>query len=367
MNNLAEPLTLVYGEPALALLNPISLDFPAGADLSYSTLFDEIREARRQDDAGLAQGDWATEIKSADWGRVRALCETAFQLHTKDLQLAAWYAEALVHQEGFSGLNTGLQVIHGLVSNYWSSCYPPLDISDLDERCGKIEWINTQLPIAIRNVPMTNLQNGSYTFLHWQESRWVENLGLKNPKAKTDAIADGKISGEVFDKAARQSGRSFYEPLVQNLRQTLASLEALIAIVDRTFGNEAPSLSDIRQTINDCLTLADRLYMETSGRVLPEADTEFTLLSTSRESIPAENNYAVTSVGALNNRADAIRALRDVAHYFRINEPQSPVILLAERAARWAEMSLDEWLTTVIKDDGTLGQLRELLDIRIES
>ena len=77
----------------------------------------------------------------------------------------------------------------------------------------------------------------------------------------------------------------------------------------------------------------------------------------------AKGGAAVKTVGALNNRGDAIQALRDVAQYFRVNEPQSPVALLAARAARWAEMSMDEWLAAVVKDDSTLAQLRELLDI----
>ncbi len=56
--------------------------------------------------------------------------------------------------------------------------------------------------------------------------------------------------------------------------------------------------------------------------------------------------------------------LREVARYFRQHEPHSPVPLLAERAARWAEMSLEEWLLHVVKDESTLQQLRELLDVR---
>jgi type VI secretion system protein ImpA len=35
---------------------------------------------------------------------------------------------------------------------------------------------------------------------------------------------------------------------------------------------------------------------------------------------------------------------------------------LAERAANWAEMPLERWLASVVKDQGTLAQLRELLD-----
>lgn len=68
--------------------------------------------------------------------------------------------------------------------------------------------------------------------------------------------------------------------------------------------------------------------------------------------------------GQIRSREQAVQMLGEVARYFRANEPHSPVSLLAERAARWAEMSLEEWLQHVIKDDSTLGQLQELLDVR---
>lgn len=68
--------------------------------------------------------------------------------------------------------------------------------------------------------------------------------------------------------------------------------------------------------------------------------------------------------GRISNRIQAIRALGDIANYFRANEPHSPVALLVERAARWAEMPMENWLASVIKDQGTLDQLRELLDIQ---
>ena len=38
-------------------------------------------------------------------------------------------------------------------------------------------------------------------------------------------------------------------------------------------------------------------------------------------------------------------------------------LAMAEKAARWGEMPLHEWLKRVIKDDSTLAQVEELLDV----
>lgn len=366
MNDLAISTVYAYSESTARLLFPVEQFQPAGEDLSYSTLFDDIREARRSDDAGLTQREWATDIKSADWNLVRSLCEDALKARTKDMQIAAWYIEAMTYLQGFSGVAQGLELLRGLMAGYWESCYPLPDNGDLEERCAKIEWLNAQLPLALQKIPVTQSQDGAYTYLQWQESRWVENLGLKDAKAKADAIADGKLSGELFDKAARQSGMAFYQALLSDSQKALGTLDALNAIIDEKFGGEAPSLADLRATLADSVKLAERLYTDSGGRASEAGSASAAAKPAGLIPHSAMADKTV-GVGAIGSRHDAVQSLRDVAQYFRVNEPHSPVALLADRAARWADMSLGEWLGTVIKDDGTLAQLRELLDIKTET
>lgn len=366
MNDLITPNQFSYSAAATALLYPIADSNPAGEEQAYSTLFDDIREARRAEDAGLAQGQWQTEVKTASWSTVRNLCEIGLKERTKDFQLSTWYAEALVYLDGFAGLTLGLEVLHGLISVYWDSAYPKLDNADLDERIGKIEWLNSQLATALRQIPMTRREHGGYSWLHWQESRWVENVGLRDMKAKADAIADGKLSGELFDKAAKESGASFYENVVRETRAASNALELLLDAISSRFGIDAPSLAELKQSLSECAQLANRLHGELSGGITLAVEESGTI---NQAHLQDSTNSAVgvKTVGSLQSRTDAIQTLRDVARYFRVNEPHSPVALLAERAARWAEMSVDEWLRAVIKDEGTLGQLHELLDIKTES
>ena len=128
------------------LLEPIPGNHPGGSDLAYYKEFDAIREARRADDPTLAQGEWVTEIKAAQWPLVRELCEEALRNRTKDFQIACWYTEALTRLEGFTGLETGLKLLNGLLTDFWEFAYPELDPSDLEERISKFEWLDTQTP-----------------------------------------------------------------------------------------------------------------------------------------------------------------------------------------------------------------------------
>lgn len=357
------------------LLVPIPGENPGGQDVSYSQEFDDIKEARRADDPALAQGDWERELKTSDWKRVRLLCEGLLETMSKDIQVACWYGEALTHLDGFPGLSLGLAVLNGVVSDFWEFCYPELDLSDLDERAGKLEWFNAQLPMVIRAIPLVAQDVGGYSWRDWEESREVNNLGLKDAEAMKTAVAEGKLTGDAFDKAAGASGFAFYEGLHQEITESLERLSELEGNVDRLFGSESPSLKDVRLALSDCLGLVTRLGGGGKGaeRGGGSEDTSsedggaINLSVAPKKILSALFGVKPEGLNAGHSeldRASAVEQLRQVAQYFRQHEPHSPVSYLVERAAKWAEMPLDQWLGSVIKDEGTLGQLRELLDFR---
>ena len=82
---------------------------PAGENLQYAPIFDKIKEARREDD-DVPQGDWARGRKLADWPLTIKLINETLSTKTKDLQLTAWLAEAMLKREGISGLREVLDL-----------------------------------------------------------------------------------------------------------------------------------------------------------------------------------------------------------------------------------------------------------------
>src|ERR1051326_3911438 len=101
------------------LLDPISPDEPAGADMRWTPEWDRIREARRADD-DLDTGKWAKrERKAADWRMVQDLCTALLRERSKDLQLALWLAEANLKLQGFAGFGDGLRITRELMVRYW--------------------------------------------------------------------------------------------------------------------------------------------------------------------------------------------------------------------------------------------------------
>jgi type VI secretion system protein ImpA len=348
------------------LVAPIPGEHPCGEDISYLPIFDEIREARREDDSSLGLGEWETELKSAQWPKVRGLCEEILQARSKDLQIACWYVEAMTHLSGFAGVEFGFRVLDVLLTDFWEFCFPALDPDDLDERNGRIGWLNKQMPIAIRGIRLT-AGNPGYCWLDWEESRAVENLGLKDAEAKDKAIAAGKLSADAFDSAVSVSGLPFYEKLHRQIKAAANIVATVERNVDARFGSESHGLKDVRSAIADVEEVVRRIIMRLGGNSDTSPVAEH---ANDGNKAPASEHLPgraapvpVAFSSHIQSRPEAIAALRQVASFFRQSEPHSPVGLLAERAARWAEMPLERWLESVIKDDSTLNQLKELLDV----
>jgi type VI secretion system protein ImpA len=368
-----------------ALLGPIAGDNPAGVSLRYAGTYDTIQDARRADD-DLERGEWVRQTKVADWSAVIDMATTALATQSKDLQLAAWLGEALVKRYGFPGLRDGLRLLCELLEQFWDVLYPEIEDNELEFRAAPLEWFNDKLPAALRQIPLTQGANGEgYAWLRWEESRTVDNLGRRDQAAMQAALDEGKITGEQFDTAAATTPVGFYKALFEDLRQSRDAYDQLNRLVDDKFGRQAPSLAGIVKVIEDCQALVESLLKKRGG-LEPEAPPPLPQ-EPAPESRPADHFPPVEEPSAPErvapapgrvashqpaagltlepqDRADALRRLTAVARYFRRTEPHSPVSYLIQRAVRWAEMPLEDWLRYVVHDTAVLESLQETLGLK---
>ena len=259
-----------------AILAPIPGDNPAGEDLRYSPIYDQIKEARRADDP-FDRGDWQREIKTSDWAAVIKISADALINKTKDLQIAAWFAEALVNTEGFSGLATGLKVLIGFLRDYWEQLYPVIEEEDLDFRVGPIEFLNEKLGLTVKGIPLTDERvTSGYSWLQWQESRHVGyetdtrnqygDVDESKKQARDELIGEGKVTAEDFDAAVTRSSKGYYESLAQDLAACLEAFNTLDRTVDEKFGADAPRLAELKEALEDCERVIGKILKEKKER-----------------------------------------------------------------------------------------------------
>ncbi len=193
------------------LLAPISPDRPCGEDVSFSDVYDRVREARRADDPSLRQGEWQTELKVADWRLVIRLATEVLTRQSKDLQMAVWLGEALIATDGVGGATQSADLLYGLLDTMWDGLYPELDGDDAEERAAKLAWYNIYASDALRRVPLSGGAR-PMTLLDWQDSREVDNLARQNQESHRAALDEGRlrhhrIPAGVRNPAAADPGR----------------------------------------------------------------------------------------------------------------------------------------------------------------
>jgi type VI secretion system protein ImpA len=332
------------------LLNPISAGKPAGENLQYAPVFDKIKEARREDD-DVPQGDWARVRKVADWPLTIKLINEALATKTKDLQLTAWLAEAMLRREGIAGLREVLDLNRTLLENFWDGLYPELEDGDAEFRAGKLQWIGDKLEPAVKQVALTR------TGLNWYQYRESRAVGTEEAadtedrqRARQQAIAEGKIPAEQFDKDFDTTSKTFYVNLEAAFDGTLESLALLGEVCDAKFGDVSPSfatlrtvLEEVRQTVH---SLLQRKREKEPDAPVAEPAAEVSVV----EEAPVEADVPAAAVQvaaparrvALSadpvDRADAVARVVASAKFLRQEDPYSPAPYLLLRGLRWGEL-----------------------------
>jgi len=350
------------------LLQPISEENPSGESLRYSGIYDEIAEARRADE-NLSQGEWQTELKVADYLKVIDLAVPALSTKSKDLQISAWLLESLVKRHGFPGLRDGVKLTSGLQENFWETLYPEIDEGDMEARANAISWIEANVSAAIKDIAITGGER--YSFNDFEDSKTFdipENIEAvpyedqeRVRELKAQAERQRRVTAELWRKNLTQTRRAECEEINFAIDECWAAVKDLEAVIEAKFErNQMPGLTGLKKTLESVHGQAKKILeakrIEEPDEVV--ADEEGTVEV-------GEDGVAVAKAGgvagAIQSRRDALKRLGDIADFFQKTEPHSPVSYLVQRAVKWGNMPLENWLQDVIKDESILAQLRQTL------
>ncbi|MGH9550355.1 MAG: type VI secretion system protein TssA, partial [Terriglobales bacterium] len=237
------------------LLDPIPTEPPCGIDLRLTAEWDRIKEARRSDD-GLDAGKWAKkERKIANWRLVEEVAASILRTQSKDLQVAMWLTEANLKQYGFAGVADGFRLVRELIDRYWDQGLFPTIEDGPEDRAGPLAWLNDKLVDSIAALPITRRldQDHDYNLLDLQDARKVGSEAkfksadgeIDEPKKREydTAIANGRISMEMFQRAVKETDLAAFESLQSDFDRVYQEFKALEKAIDAKFGDAAPNLS----------------------------------------------------------------------------------------------------------------------------
>lgn len=349
------------------LLIPIADDEPCGPALRYDPVFTEIRLAREEDDPTLPMGQWERPLKRADWALIETRSKAMLTTRSKDLQIAAWLLEAWTRQHAFDGLYRGLALMDRLLRQFWGPLHPVIDDGDCDARVAPLQWLNESISVTLKvHVPFLYLPGRKpprLTFADWERMTAKELSGqlhaAEAPKAGDPT--EPPLTREDVIAHAQQHMAGDLEIQVTLVQNCLLCLDSLSSFVNDQLGMDSPNLSKLRGTLEAIERVLTQLLPERKG---PEMTTEITQTI---ERVQAKVDEVIAPVilrHGWENRNEAYATLNAIADYLSSIEPHSPTPYLLRRAVNWGRMPLPELMAEIIREEGDLNRLANVLGLK---
>lgn len=349
-----------------------------GDDMMFDPRIDAIVAARQEDDPLLAQGNWVTELKVADWDFVKNQCAELLSDTSKDMKLALWYVDALSHTDHLVGISQGLSLLQALNDEYWLTMYPPLDGEEdsMDIRAGLLSWFVKALTDDIKQLSLADTKLESYDYNYYLTARDHDKQRQQNPDSETS----NQLTLSDYNHAIKNSSEAWQKALMSNLNKVTEQWQDLTDQLNDLMGMDAPvfaPVTDLLVALTQHLRPLIPEYADTTNSISQEGvadtvgsegDNESTMLD-GNKSLASTKNVTLTDFNPSNrdhqsNRQQALKLLAQIQEYFATNEPHSPVTFLLGRAIDWADMPLDQWLAHIIKNEDQLSMISDMVGIQ---
>lgn len=359
------------------LLAPISEDHPVGEDLredrSPTSEYYALKDARNQARAAERHKLFDEESSSstlAEWRPVMEKAATLLEEKTKDLEVAAWYTEALVRYHGFAGLRDGFKLILQLVESYWDDLYPLPDEDGMETKVAPLTGLNGEggdgtLIAPIRNIMITEDTSAGH-FAFWQYQQALDIAKIPDEDQQEQRIAATGISLEVIQRAIDESSESYCRDTLEDIEQCLETYQALIQAVDadERAGKDGPPSSNIRNTLQEVLGGFRHLTKDKIIDIVEEETEETDELAEGGSAVNASGGATVAS-GPIKSREQAFKQLLEIADFFLKTEPHSPVSYLLKKTVRWGRMPLTELMRELLPDDSAQETYSSLTGVKM--
>ncbi len=356
-----------------ALLAPIPGDAPQGIDIredfSSTSPYNRLRDARseaRDAERGQDAGDTDARDPAPLWRTVRELSLKTLAEAAKDLEVAAWATEAMVRSHGLAGLCAGAQLMAGLAEQYWDGLFPLPDDYGMETRVAPVTGLNGRdgngsLIQPLYLIPLFDRPDGSVVaFYQYQQSEQLETLDAERKQQRIDA---GAIPLETLEREARAMGSARFGKLLADARDAREAWQAMANIIDEKAGADGPSTTTVRDLLSGVIEAATRFA---PAEAVAAAAGGATGEGGEGAVAGGGGGFGGIAAGAAAGatREGALRALGEIANFFRRTEPHSPLSYTLDEAVRRGRMSWPDLLAEIVADTDTRNNILTSLGIR---
>jgi type VI secretion system protein ImpA len=211
-----------------------------------------------------------------------------------------------------------------------------------------IEWAANRVASILREAPITR---DGLNYFQYKESRTIGyEAEAEYNDAKRDqraqAINDGKVTGEDFDKSLNATPKSWYVQMEVSFQSSLETLEELQIYCEGKYGDDGPGFSKLRTSLEEVGQVVTGLLNEKrktepdapapdEEAEEPEPEPE---MAAEAEAAPAAKAKPSKSMSAEPaDKDDAFARVQACAKFLQKDNPGSPVAYLLQAALRFGE------------------------------
>ncbi|MES2673523.1 MAG: type VI secretion system protein TssA [Pseudomonadota bacterium] len=353
------------------LLAPIAQDSPAGSDvredMSPLSKYQAIKTARSAARAAERKGMHDGDSTEADeyWRKIITLAPEILATQSKDLEIASWFAEAMIRRHGFSGLRDAFKLIHELIENFWDTMHPMPDEDGMETRTAPLAGLNGEdgegvLIAPIRKVPLTE---GHVSYSFWQYQQALDVNRSASDDIRTSKAEKLGFTVEDIEKAVNESSSEFYIHLLDDISEAIDIYKKVgLQLDQRCSANEVPPTRKIIAILEECRGAISHI----GKHKLPVPTVEATPEPDNAAAPGTPSAKPAGVAGAINSRDAAFAQLLEIAKFFRKTEPHSPISYVIEKAVKWGNMPLNELILELIPDSSSRERFSALTGVKNE-
>ena len=350
-----------------ALVSPVNggVGLDLRSDVSPSSSYQVLRDARtlaRNNERGALANGETSYFSLPDWKKIIEIAPKVIAEESKDLDIVAWYIEALTRCYGFDGIAAGFSLAEKLISEFGENLYPIPDEDGIATQLASLIGLNGYggegaLIAPIKSIPLTE-GNIPGPLATWQCEQVFDIERIGDLEKREARLKQGGVSRDQLNQIVADTTDTFIHQIQADIEGSITAFELFQKTVDKHCIDDPQPTAKILDSLKDCQQVltyiaGDRLKREEV--IMNVDDNENTEERSNRDSVFKD--------AVINDRQDALRLLRDIATFFRKTEPHSPISYSVEQIIRWSSMSLTDLIQELIPDEPARKKYQHLSGI----
>ena len=327
----------------------------AGIDLTLTTIYDDIKNARVEEDERLSLGVWERDLKKADWETVEKLSIEALTEKTKDLQIVGWLMESLIVMDEFSGIFKGMSILNAFLETFWNSSYPKNEdnTSDDEQKLRILEWLYDTINKKFCLINFLKYNDKKISIYNYDYAVELASIIKRSPTASSEIVKSAKKDNiktlDEIQNIIKASDDEYLRSVLDDVKNIQNMGEILCETIKKvTNNNSIIAFSDLISN----LSKIEKILTPYLINNIPVDNPPI---------IPIEQEKKIKHMISINKRDEIYEQIGELAKELQNIEKHSPSHYILNLVVSWKNKNLLEIMMDLKSGETEAHKLLKIL------